>query len=42
MPMKKPTEKEIHEAVRKLLLWAGDDPDREGLVGTPDRVARAY
>ena len=40
--MKKPTEKEIHEAVRKLLLWAGDDPDREGLVGTPDRVARAY
>ena len=27
MPMKKPTEKEIHEAVRKLLLWAGDDPD---------------
>ena len=42
MPMKKPTEKEIHEAVRKLLLWAGDDPDREGLMGTPDRVARAY
>ena len=42
MAMKKPTEKEIHEAVRKLLLWAGDDPDREGLVGTPDRVARAY
>jgi len=42
MPMKKPTEKEIHEAVRKLLLWAGDNPDREGLVGTPDRVARAY
>jgi len=40
--MSKPTEKEIHEAVRKLLLWAGDDPDREGLVGTPDRVARAY
>ena len=40
--MSKPTEKEIHEAVRKLLLWAGDDPDREGLVGTPDRVARSY
>jgi len=40
--MSKPTEKEVHEAVRKLLLWAGDDPDREGLVGTPDRVARAY
>ena len=43
MPMKKPTEKEIHEAVRKLLLWAGDDPDREGLVGTPDReIGRAH
>jgi GTP cyclohydrolase I len=28
--------------VRTLLRWAGDDPDREGLVGTPDRVARAY
>ena len=40
--MSKPTEKEIHEAVRKLLLWAGDDPDREGLIGTPDRVARSY
>jgi len=40
--MSKPTEKEVHDAVRKLLLWAGDDPDREGLVGTPDRVARAY
>ena len=40
--MSKPTEKEVHDAVRKLLLWAGDDPDREGLVDTPDRVARAY
>ena len=40
--MSKPTEKEVHDAVRKLLLWAGDDPNREGLVGTPDRVARAY
>ena len=35
--MSKPTEKEVHDAVRKLLLWAGDDPDREGLIGTPDR-----
>ena len=40
--MSKPSETEVHEAVRKLLLWAGDDPEREGLVGTPDRVARAY
>lgn len=30
------------EAVRELLRWAGDDPDREGLKGTPDRVARAF
>ena len=29
-------------AVRTLLEWAGDDPDREGLRDTPDRVARAY
>jgi len=27
----KPTEVEVLEAVRKLILWAGDDPDREGL-----------
>jgi GTP cyclohydrolase I len=29
-------------AVRELLLWAGDDPDREGLHDTPARVARAF
>ena len=29
-------------AVRTLLRWAGDDPDREGLLGTPDRVVKAY
>ena len=29
-------------AVRTLLRWAGDDPDREGLAGTPDRVVRSY
>jgi GTP cyclohydrolase IA len=29
-------------AVRTLLLWAGDDPDREGLRGTPERVVRAF
>ena len=28
--------------MRTLLLWAGDDPGREGLVGTPDRVVRSY
>ena len=30
------------EAVRTLLRWAGDDPNREGLLGTPDRVVRSY
>ncbi len=29
-------------AVRTLIEWTGDDPDREGLRGTPDRVVRAY
>ena len=38
----KPTRKEAEEAVRTLLLWAGEDPNREGLVDTPRRVARAY
>ena len=30
------------EAVRTLIRWAGDDPDREGLLDTPRRVARAW
>ncbi|MCZ6605882.1 MAG: GTP cyclohydrolase I FolE [Alphaproteobacteria bacterium] len=30
------------EAVRTLIRWAGEDPTREGLAGTPDRVVRAY
>ena len=38
----KPSREEAEAAVRTLLRWAGDDPDREGLLGTPDRVARAY
>ena len=38
----RPTRAEAEAAVRTLLLWAGDDPDREGLVGTPDRVVRSY
>lgn len=37
-----PTEVEAQEAIRTLLRWAGDDPDREGLRETPQRVARAY
>jgi GTP cyclohydrolase I len=33
---------DVAEAVRTLIRWAGDDPDREGLVDTPLRVARAW
>ena len=33
---------EVEDAVRKLVMWAGDDPDREGLVDTPRRVVKAY
>ena len=34
--------REVEEAVRALIRWAGDDPDREGLLDTPRRVARAW
>ena len=33
---------EAEDAVRTLIRWAGDDPDREGLLDTPGRVTRAY
>ena len=39
---RRPSKSEAEAAVRTLIEWAGDDPDREGLVGTPDRVVRAY
>ena len=32
----------IEEAVRTLIAWAGDDPEREGLLDTPGRVVNAY
>ena len=38
----KPSRAEAEEAIRTLLRWAGDDPTREGLLGTPERVVRAY
>jgi GTP cyclohydrolase I len=38
----KPSRAEAEAAVRTLLEWIGDDPDREGLLGTPGRVVRAY
>ena len=33
---------EVLDAVRTIIRWAGDDPDREGLLDTPGRVARAW
>jgi GTP cyclohydrolase I len=41
-PVQKPSREEAEAAVRTLIAWAGDDPDREGLVDTPRRVAKAY
>jgi GTP cyclohydrolase I len=38
----RPTQKEAEEAIRVLLRWAGDDPEREGLLETPARVAKSY
>lgn len=38
----KPSRAEAEEAVKTLIRWAGDDPDREGLLDTPSRVLRAY
>jgi len=38
----RPSRGEAEAAVRTLIRWAGDDPDRQGLAGTPARVARAY
>jgi len=40
--MSKPTREQAEKAVRTLIEWAGDNPDREGLVETPKRVAKAY
>ena len=41
-PIARPSRAEAEEAVRTLLRWAGDEPEREGLDGTPARVVRAY
>ncbi len=38
----KPSQQEAEEAVRVLLRWAGDNPEREGLIETPARVVKAY
>ncbi len=38
----KPTREQALEAVKTLISWAGDDPNREGLLDTPKRVIEAY
>ena len=38
----KPTRREVEDAVRTIIRWAGDDVDRDGLHETPSRVVRAY
>ena len=38
----RPSPEEAKEAVRTLIRWAGDDPNREGLLDTPKRVIEAY
>lgn len=39
---RRPSRSQAEDAIRTLLLWAGEDPCREGLIDTPIRVARAY
>lgn len=40
--VRRPSRKKAEEAIHTLLLWAGEDPHREGLADTPKRVASAY
>src|SRR5262249_28117254 len=40
--VKRPSQAEAEAAVRTLIAWAGDDPNREGLIDTPKRVVKAY
>ncbi|OYX91953.1 MAG: GTP cyclohydrolase I FolE [Caulobacter sp. 35-67-4] len=39
---KPPVPNDVQDAIRTLIRWTGEDPDREGLVDTPSRVARAW
>lgn len=41
-PVVRPSREEAEAAVRTLIAWAGDNPDREGLLDTPKRVAKAF
>lgn len=42
LPTTRPSRADAEAAIRTLLSWAGDDPNREGLLDTPARVVRAY
>ncbi len=39
---KKPTRQEAESAIKTVLAWIGEDPNREGLLDTPKRVINAY
>jgi GTP cyclohydrolase IA len=41
-PAKPVVPEDVQEAIRTLIRWSGDDPQREGLLDTPSRVARAW
>lgn len=41
-PSDRPGRSEVEAAIRTLIEWTGDDPDRDGLAETPSRVARAF
>ncbi len=41
-PDTRPGPQEVMDAVKVLIRWAGDDPQREGLIGTPERVMKSY
>lgn len=41
-PISKPSREEAMDAVRTMIAWAGDNPNREGLLETPKRVIKAY
>ncbi len=41
-PIVRPSREQAEEAVRTMILWAGDNPEREGLLDTPSRVVKAY
>ncbi len=38
----RPTQAQAEDAIRTLIRWAGDNPEREGLLDTPSRVAKSY